>query len=279
MSDKGFDDYEEYLADICSGEIDPEQTPYKSETSWTDYEDDDEEDNKIKSNFNLERVVKNIINIAVYKGYYTRIIEETIGVSGGYFHRLLAKKSNPSIKVLMAVAEFLEVSLEDLILHDLSKPCDFTEHNAVTAFMEILALDTQEGKIAWDKVKLEEFEGMNVYNPLVTQIGFDGESCYTRYLPEGVFHYKASKVFKSQIKDDAVLYLIIGNINDECDQQIDLALLTKDKKAHKIASTVWGNEEIRKDLTELYHEAQSSSKSVHLNSKVVSIMDNFLEEF
>lgn len=103
------------------------------------------------------KLINNIHILAKRQGKKIGDVERKAGVSAGYMSRIAKNDSgkiNPSIDFIVAVADELDVSLDDLINNDFGVTGDDAY---MERFLERLIACTKQQKILWDKN--EKFAG------------------------------------------------------------------------------------------------------------------------
>lgn len=119
----------------------------------------------------IERIVKNIVSLAVLNKINIGDLEKDSGVSIGYFSRL--KKNSAQkipIEMLIKVSDILNISIDALLKDDIKKQND--REKMLRDFIDRIIKDTEAGSLYWESYKLgtEEstLEEGDQYNDIIT---------------------------------------------------------------------------------------------------------------
>lgn len=117
-----------------------------------------------------EDLVKNIKKICAIRGIYIRDMELALGFSPGLISRWI--RMSPSIEKVMKVAEYLNVSLDELMSGQVEKNSN--------DFIERLYKKTEEKKLEWSICKSENPFSFPVHELKESQ-NANSVCCYCKY--------------------------------------------------------------------------------------------------
>jgi transcriptional regulator with XRE-family HTH domain len=272
-------DYEDYLADICSGERDPYTNPYEpySLRSYSSLDEDGEEDDEDVA----RAVAENIEYLADRKGLTMREVESGAGILPGYISRMLSAGSTPGVSNVLKIADYLDVPLEDIISGKF--PRQNPRNEEFKKFIDKLIDDTRRGQLIWTAYQTDDgiFDKEKIGHSLGTLTGElrdeDGTIAVAHYdyIPEGLYEYFADEIYVTEETKNGRLFLICGNDGAEI-KGTDLALAAPNGKGYKLASTIWLKSELTDKLIELIEEAQEAASSLRLDGEVQSVIGSFI---
>ena len=157
----------------------------------------------IKQNIPRETILKNIDVLLKERKTYVSNLEKSIGLSKGYISRLRNDPGNNtfSLKLLLAISEFFQVSI-DYLLTDFDN-CTSDENDLIT-FFESIYQASRNDNLFWSVTSLEEINDNlpDSLGPILTEISSIPEY-YSKIYPARIvkqldkFIYNPDKYFPS----------------------------------------------------------------------------------
>lgn len=103
-----------------------------------------------------EKLIENIRELLKMRGIKIGDLEQRIGVSPGYFSRILKEGRDIPIEHIVTVAEMLQVSIDNLLFGDFLPR--YNRIKKVCEYLDKLIVESMNGKIKWKKGSVDEFE-------------------------------------------------------------------------------------------------------------------------
>ena len=133
-----------------------------------------------------EKLIENIRELLKQRGIKIGDLEQKIGVSPGYFSRILKEGRDIPIEHIIAVAAILQVSIDNLLFGDFLPR--YNGENRICEYLDKVILDAQNGKSVWKKGAVNKFEDnekdiisqFNTFLRLDYDISFGGINDYYR---------------------------------------------------------------------------------------------------
>lgn len=149
--------------------------------------------------FNVNKLLSNIVILVKDRGLKFGEIESTVGISTGYLNRMIRKGSdaNPSMEIVWKLANYFDLSVETLVDGDASNPYD--NIRLITAIAKFCKQNTLSGQMEWTPISINEINNeMNKDVPSLPVIGFvkkciTKEEPYGDLIPDGVSLHSAGK--------------------------------------------------------------------------------------
>lgn len=127
----------------------------------------------MKRVFNVDLLYKNLRFLAKRKKIKISDIEAECGISNGYLTKLTKMdKPNPSIELIICLANIFEISVDDLLSWDFEKEYENTAQEKIRKFILKLINETSSNRVGWcdigikDQAELdrnEESDALNDY--------------------------------------------------------------------------------------------------------------------
>jgi transcriptional regulator with XRE-family HTH domain len=233
--------------------------------------------------YDRNRLLNNIIFLAKEKNIRIGDLESRVGVSAGYFSRLNKKDStaSPSIEVITATADFLEIPIDILIA------CPFdglsiTEKYLID-FIDVIIENTRTEKIVWNCTSKEEFfadfnpdhdQHDLFYNNEIDPI--DGYPRYKSAFREGLYVNPCDDFLTVTLQENGTLWLVKVKV-EGIGVEYELYLYNGDTFSPLCHTTANNSESpFNSVLQTLHQNAQISSTLPKIDSKTRSIIDDYM---
>ncbi len=252
-------------------------------------------------NYDRSVMLSNISLLA--KRQHKRIgdIETKSGVSTGYFSRLNREdnQASPSIETVCAIANALDVTVDDLVSIDFSKLNPTQEY--LISFINKMIKDTQEDRIFWkreeayDLNRLEPDYDGDVSHPLffyetykeLNEDGEDEEETSRVCFKSAAYGYRTEvwgNCFNVRLKNDVYIYVMfVGPMG--CDdserkynEDVELWTYNGNNREQQCICNSMGQTLYTKKLEKLYREIQASDSRPKIPKSLQYVIDAYMND-
>ncbi len=105
--------------------------------------------------FVKEKLIENIRELLKLRGIKIGDLEQQIGVSPGYFSRILKEGRDVPVEHIIAVAEVLQVSIDSLLFGDFGSR--YNGEKRICEYLDKIIIQSKNGKIKWNKGLADKF--------------------------------------------------------------------------------------------------------------------------
>jgi len=238
-------------------------------------------------------LIHNIYELAKQRQISIGSLEKDIGVSAGYFSRLKSdtKQTVPGIDILIAVADRVGVTLDNLCFIDSSKSSIAKNELTVIEFIEHINELTQKNKLSWNLLSLENIRKkinnkaldseLKLFFKLDSRTPGISHIFYNSLFINDMVSYDLEEGLLSFEFNNNTYYLNMISINKNNSKCIHYEFyLLSGNKLHKIASTYKNPiNEIVISLNNLYVEAINNASHLKLDEDVINEIDEFMKVF
>ena len=244
------------------------------------------EDYLQNNTYDLSNILENIHFLVKQHGVNIEEVEDGAGLRRGYIARMESSKVTPRANVVMAVAAFLDIPVDDLVFLNSSYRGNADDLILKDFFTQIIE-DTKRKVINWDKGSREYYEG-NKYSICEPPREFselskcisgslvDIEEEYYAYHPRGTYNFRTDIVYVVEI--DAGIVTLIGGVEEEkpCENLYSLTLKSPGGRECEIANTAQLNQPLSNLLNMLVEEVEKAFFSVNVNEDVLAPINAFI---
>lgn len=215
-------------------------------------------------------------------------LESYVGVSTGYLSRQNKEGSTgkTSLEFALKAAEFLNVNISDLVDTDLNELTPDEQY--LLKLIKKVIDDSKTNDLKW-KRESESF----LLNSNEPHVLFEGKNEFDSFLEQYVSYSVYRSLFSDNVEIDGDLYratlintdseLIITkckapqkNNAEQYDNFFELYLVTKNELA-PLCSSLLANEALTEQVDRLYKFASENYKSVKIDTRIKSILDNYID--
>lgn len=245
--------------------------------------------------FDKRLCLSNIYYLTKTKGLRLGDVETGAGVSPGYFSRLNKEDSsaNPSIEVLVSVAETLGVTLDALCAFDYSSMTESEQF--VASFLDKLIEKSRTGEAIWIRETMAEMSNIELdercesSHPMFTAIQ---ENTIPDYQPHwrivyispffhGEEYHIVGDGFKLPMSDNNTLYLYPVTLSVEPEvphtsREYDLCMVKHFHVDPICRSSLYGNNTFKEILPKLYEAAGESNRHIGINDDTRRAINFFM---
>ena len=244
--------------------------------------------------FDKKRCLSNVYFLTKQKGLRLGDVETGAGVSPGYFSRLNKGDSstNPSIEVLVSVADTLGITLDALCGFDFSSMTE--SERFVASFLDKLIEKSRTGEAIWIRETVAEMSNIDIdeqcesTHPMFTAIqetSDDGYHSYWRiaYMSpffRGEEYRLVGDGFKLPMSNDNTLYLYPVMSTEEQEpptpREYDLCMVKSFHVDPICRSSLYGSNTFKEILPKLYEAAGESNRHIGLNEDTRRAINYFM---
>lgn len=251
----------------------------------------------------VKQLIENIYRVAKEKGVRIGDLETAAKVSQGYFSRVRGKEdaaSAPSIEVIVAVAETLGVTIDDLIY---AGPANLTPNETrILRFVDKVLAQTKRYELDWVRESMEEMTesytsdeepNPGPQHPLVEEIATSASTSvtspcfiYTRkydskfFREENCYVSLAADGFACKMAPFTTLYLEKVQVQRDSSLnraiQFELYLCVNDTISPLCRSDNNDKGLVDRKLELLYNAAAEATSHIQLSDTAKTVIDQFL---
>ena len=234
----------------------------------------------------LTSVIGNIYELIQKSNKKVGDLEAHAGVSTGYLSRQNKEGvAKLSFEFVLKAAEFLEVSIDDLISDDFNQLTP--DERYLIKVLDTIVEDTKEGELHWSRETVSTLEDSNKphdlfeYEPDLDAYGhvIGQEKVYkSKFVDKAIVFGDAFRATLPGTETEIIITDCIGDSglnNDKSTFFFETYLVNFDK-VEPLCISLYANETIKEKIMHLYNIADEYTKGIRVDKKIRGILDDYL---
>ncbi|WP_028130640.1 helix-turn-helix domain-containing protein [Selenomonas sp. AE3005] len=243
--------------------------------------------------YDLARMMRNIRCLVKRRGVSIEDVEDGIGLHRGELSLLESSKAIPKVDLIMSVAAFLDIPVDDLVLVDLSYTENADDNVILKELIAQIIEDTRGKVINWRYGLREYYEGykyegkhqlengdppreFSELSECISEGNIEDE--YYAYIPQGIYSFTTDEVYFAEI-NAGIVTIIGGRDKDKsCEMQYSLTLTPPGGKEYELAYTLWMDDSLLDLFNILVDEVKKALGRKIVSEDVLASLNSFIGE-